>query len=228
MPRNRRDDDNDDDSGEHDRPAKPRRRDDDDSGERARPAKSRRRDDDDSGEHEKPKKKGGLPGWALALIIVGAVLFVCGGVAGVISYFVYSIGKGIADVASSIQKEDQESKKVVYHNIEMSDLMAEWKGNGVAAQRKYSRPNGVEFVGVLDSVGSNIQQKTYFMMRPAGVPKEQLGLFDKAHIFALDEPVKAMLSKCKVGDRIRVKAVANQGSVSEEPSLIADSIELVK
>lgn len=105
MPRNRRDDDNDDDSGEHDRPAKPRRRDDDDSGEHDRPAKSRRRDDDESGEHEKPKKKGGLPGWALALIIVGAVLLVCGGTVGAAIYAMYSLAQSAVAAASGVQQQ---------------------------------------------------------------------------------------------------------------------------
>jgi hypothetical protein len=67
--------------------------------------------DDDSGEYRRPaRKRGGLPGWAWALIVVGAVLLVCGG------------GSVVAVLAYSAKQASGTPKKTP------ADLHKEWAG----------------------------------------------------------------------------------------------------
>jgi len=98
---------------------------------------------------------------------------------------------------------------VKYLPADAARLVGEWESNSSAASARYNgKPNGVEFVAVLDVVMVNDGNQTTAKMHPKGSPEKVL------YVAASAEGSRDGLNVFKVGDVVRVKAVASPYSTA--------------
>lgn len=109
---------------------------------------------------------------------------------------------------------------VTYAPMTTDRLIDEWQQNPAAAASKYNT-NGVQIIGRLHQINSNIHGQTYIEVRGNGDDWNR-----SAHVFVLSSRAKNGLTKCTIGSKIVVKA-RSDGTTQNRPWLIADEIDPV-
>jgi flagellar basal body-associated protein FliL len=182
----------------------------------------RRRDEDDSGDYEKPARRsaGNSVALWLILVVVGAILLLCGGVTafGVFAMFFTAAPVNNA-VVSQQQVERQLAGNRTYPEMTADEMIKEWKANAATAADKY-RQQGVTVTGKLKSVNSGTGGKLEAQLDPLFA---QGFSFDHVEIECSTAATKDQLKKHKAGDIIRVKGAATDLVLSRP---IIDAIDI--
>lgn len=143
-----------------------------------------------------PQRKGTSP-LVIVLAILGGLLvlgfggcLLCVGVA----------GKGIADAEKKASEEKAEAKKNV-KKLELDEMLADYKGNEVAADKKY-KGKFVEISGVAREIKKDITDDTYIEV---GVDNEAFSI-PNVHC-ELGKKGEDEAAKLKKGQKITVRGI---------------------
>ena len=170
---------------------------------------SRQRNDD-----EAPPTR---PAWLIPVIAAVCVGLLAGGA--LLAVALSQQGKPRATATASAPAKEKPGASGLA-NRTAKELWFEWYKQPLAAREKYRTPFVLS--GYLNEVGSDYGKDF------AVVGEEADGLF-QAKVYALTPEAIAGLARCKIGQRVRVKARSAEGEkLDDTPRLLADGIRPVE
>ena len=175
--------------------------------------------DDDSGEYERPRRSGNTVALWLIVSIVGGIFLLCGGVTLFAFLFLYSAGRAVQNVASSMEGPTAPAEKRTYPEMTADELIREWGQNQSAAAAKY-RESGVSVTGVLSSTGGRSDALEIEVGELN--PKDKF-LPPKVVVKFTAQSVIADANRLKVGDKVTVRGYSDN-YVFSRPHLVGVNI----